>query len=754
MITKITKLKKMGIFADFNANTDLKSFSKFNLFYGWNGSGKTTLSKFFYSLQKDEMLPIDLSSSEFEMQINGSNLTQNDSVQMENLNIFNEDFIKSNIDWDNKVESILLISKSKISEKEELDEKIKKQKETKKVFDEKNLKITELNNSIDKELSKKAKEIKTSFQSISPDDKTYFNYNKSKLKLFIETQETVVSEKTGKLQEQDLLKLIEQIKPNEKNIVDFSFKIFNIESLQEAEQKIENLLNISLSEGVIDRLKENSDIAEWIEKGLEIHKKHGEEKCEFCGNEIDVKHLNKLKKHFSEELNLLRNKIEKAKEWIEENLIIEELSIERELFYTDLQRNFLDAKSNLITEKELLNNFFTKWKKLLEEKFKNPTKEIVLEEKISDNFLDNYEEKRVIFKKIIDTHNERVRNFDVEFKQNQEKLELHYAIEFEEDFGYFGKLQKITDLNSESKILKAELEIINKEIFDLDADLSNEELGAEEFNKTLAKFIGYDEIELKFDETLQGYKINRTHHNVKAKNLSEGEKTAIAFVFFITKLKEKNNLSSEIIVLDDPVSSFDSNNLFSAYSFIKSELEQVKQLFILTHNFTFFRLIRDWFKSKNKKDNIKSEFFQIEVIPNIPRKSIIKNIDSTLLEYDSEYHYIFSKLYGFKNDISLNLEKTFQAANLSRKLLESFLSFKFPQKRNDFRLLLKGAISDTQREEKIYKFISKYSHLPIDFYENAENNLIGESDNIIQDIFKIIEDLDKSHYDEMVLVST
>lgn len=749
---KIKLLKNLGIFSDFNADSSLNEFLKFNLFYGWNGSGKTTLSKFFYSLQEGERLPNDLILSEFKIQIDGQDFTHDDPIELTNLNVFNEDFIKGNIDWDNKIESILLISKSKISEKEDLDKKRDNQKEKKKGFDEKNTKITKLNDLIDKELQNKSRDIKNSFKSISPEDKYYFGYDKKKFRIFLEENKSTVFGKSRKQEELDLLKLIERIKPNEKEVIDFTFKVFDINDLREAERKIENLLNASLSGGVISRLKENSDIAAWIERGLEIHEEHGEKNCEFCGNVIDSEHLKKLKKHFSDELNLLRDKIEKAKEWIEENLIIEEINLGKELFYQDIERGFLDGKNDLGDEIKSLNTFFTKWKELLEEKFKNPSKEIFLVKKISDSFLIKYEEKKKVLDNIISSHNKRVRNFDTEFKQNQKKLELHYATEFEEDFNYFEKLQKIKTLEAGSQTLKLELEGINKEIFDLNVDLSNEELGADEFNKTLAKFIGHNEIELKFNQNLQGYEINRTYHDERAKNLSEGEKTAIAFVFFITKLKEKNSLNNEIIVLDDPVSSFDSNNLFSAYSFIKSELEQVKQLFILTHNFTFFRLIRDWFKVKNKK-NKKSEFFQIEILPVSPRESVIKNIDTTLLNYDSEYHYVFSKLYKFKNDISLNLEKSFQAANLSRKLLESFLSFKFPQKRNDFRLLLSSAISDSQQQEKIYKFISKYSHLPIDHYENAENNLIGESENIIKEIFEIIEKLDKPHYDEMVLVS-
>ena len=71
--------------------------------------------------------------------------------------------------------------------------------------------------------------------------------------------------------------------------------------------------------------------------------------------------------------------------------------------------------------------------------------------------------------------------------------------------------------------------------------------------------------------------------------MSEGEKTAIAFVYFIAKLKEnRNQIEDSIIVVDDPISSFDSNHLFQAYSYLKHECEMALQLFMFTHNFQSF----------------------------------------------------------------------------------------------------------------------------------------------------------------------
>ena len=47
MIKRIKKVKKLGLFTDYQWDDTLHDFGRYNLFYGWNGSGKTTLSKLF-----------------------------------------------------------------------------------------------------------------------------------------------------------------------------------------------------------------------------------------------------------------------------------------------------------------------------------------------------------------------------------------------------------------------------------------------------------------------------------------------------------------------------------------------------------------------------------------------------------------------------------------------------------------------------------------------------------------------------------
>ena len=304
------------------------------------------------------------------------------------------------------------------------------------------------------------------------------------------------------------------------------------------------------------------------------------------------------------------------------------------------------------------------------------------------------------------------------------QLELHYATTEVKEFGYHDKKNNIADRITKNIKLKTTIDSRLDEIRTIEDSLSNEALGADQFNESLQKFLGRSELTLRFNHKKKGYEILRNNSELVNGKLSEGEKTAIAFVYFFTKMKENDNkMENTIVVVDDPVSSFDSNHLFHAYSFLRSNCNKSKQLFVLTHNFTYFKLI-SWTGSKGlietegEKSNQKSLmhfFYTIEATTSVPRHSTIKNADSSLVNYNSEYHYIFSQLHKYKDHQALSRDDAFLTANLSRKLLETFFSFKYPKHRNDFAQLmscgLKGCtITDEVTKEKIYRFINKYSH--------------------------------------------
>ncbi len=71
---------------------------------------------------------------------------------------------------------------------------------------------------------------------------------------------------------------------------------------------------------------------------------------------------------------------------------------------------------------------------------------------------------------------------------------------------------------------------------------------------------------------------------------------------------------------------------------------------------------------------------------------------------------------------------------------------------NLFQQGLNGCTLTTpQTKEKIYRFINKYSHNAlIEIGEDSPENLVGESHNVIADIFTWMREVDSTHYEQMV----
>ncbi len=435
-------------------------------------------------------------------------------------------------------------------------------------------------------------------------------------------------------------------------------------------------------------------------------------------------------------------------------------------FYEEFKKEYSELCAALEKAIKDLNEEISAWHKILKEKTGNPLETGLTVDVISESSIKAFNNAMAAIGTTVDKHNHKSNNFKEETDKSKKQLELHYTTTEVKSFGYHSKRKEVVDRTAANNTLKATITSRNSEIRSLEDSLSNEGLGADQFNESLHKFLGRSELTLRFSPVKKGYEILRNDSIPVEGNLSEGEKTAIAIVYFIAKLKENDNkMENTIVVVDDPVSSFDSNHLFHAYSFLRSNCDKAKQLFVFTHNFTYFKLIRDWFegvnrnrKRKNPPKDPNAFFYTIEASTVTPRQSTFKDADSSLVNYNSEYHYIFSKLHAYKDNSALSRDEAFLTANLSRKLLESFFSFKFPKHRSDIAQLmncgLNGCeITDESTKEKIYRFINKYSHSAvIEINEDSSENLLGESQNVIGDIFTWLQEVDEIHYNEMLEV--
>lgn len=758
MIEQIQKISDFGIFEEFVPSSDLKSFSKYNLIYGWNGSGKSTLSKLFYGISENKVSD-DFPGASFQIKTTSGVIDSDSFSNNSIIKVFNDDFIKENIDWDNLVKSLLYVSKGKVEDKKKYDELLVKQQNlTEQINSTKNdIRTKKVEN--ENFLTDTGKEIKKQFEVLKTDDSTYINYTKRNLRKLIDNHDglkkkrDIVSEKSIEhLKQMARLEFLDSIEIDEISPLEPDYYI----ALQD---EINKILKTDIVTASIPGLKSNIELNQWVEKGLFLHQ--GLKKCKFCGNSISVERRSKLNDHFSENYTGLKENLVKHQKHTEILFLKEDIDFLNTIkIYPFLSDSWLKEIASLKKSITDLNNILSEFLRSIHKKLSNPFNLGIKKVVIKKTYINNYNKCIENITRIINEHNDTTKSFHAKVSEAKQSLELFYAHKEIKRFKYFEKLRGISDSEYEIDELNKKLPPLETEIVRLEASLTDEVLGAAEFNTKLHRFLNHSDISLKFDRENKGYRILRKSgaKESQAKNLSEGEKTAISFVFFLTKLKENDeDLKNSIIIIDDPISSFDSNHLFNAYSYIRNICTEVKQLIILTHNFMFFRLIRDWMEKKNerKRGIIKSTFYSIQAnYVNGIRKPSLHNADDTLMKYNSEYHYMFSKLYEYRTKSTLSLDECFLISNITRKVLEIFLKFKFPKRRNDFYALFNEALKDKRYDvakERIYKFINKYSHGDsIESFDDTVDNIISESRNIVDDVLKIIKKLDQRHYEELI----
>jgi wobble nucleotide-excising tRNase len=705
MITKINKIKDFGVLKNFNGAT-LPEFKTFNLIYGWNYSGKTTLSRVFRCLENGK-LHDDYLTATFEME-NSSVKYDNTFAVKPNIRVFNSDFVKENLKWDaDNIEPIFLLGAENIELQTEL-----KQKETDlktaetELSEAKRLRQEKLNR-LNGSVTNKARDIGT-LLSIRPFDSRHFLPIVEKVKAAVATHI---------LSPVDFDKLKAQAISNEQKpqIGEITISIADLATLKTEVETI--LRKQAASDNKIQKLLESKPISDWVESGKSLHE--GKTKCEFCGNTLPTDLLKKLNEHFSKDYDLLKADIEATLE----TLIASKITLHAPLptetaFYTDLLPDFRAKKPLLETEITNFNNSIASLINDLESKKNKPFDKLDVTI-LTDN-------KTILktalanFNTIIKTNDARSAGFTTEKNAAIEKLKEHFAAEFETNENYsaiqiqLGHEQAAID----TKIITIESQ--KHAITFIKSQLHETVKGAELVNDYLKIFFGKDDVQIK---PTSDKKFQLLRGTDVAKNLSEGEKTAISFAYFTAKLEELNNkLSETIIYIDDPISSLDSNHMFNIYSFIKSTFYEYKldpatnkrvhtakcmQLFVSTHNFDFHNLVFDWFKGL-KKDN--QAYWIIERHKNSHKdESVIKQNGNLLTSFNSEYAYLFSLLHNFQSNPTDTYDFLYHLPNVARRFVETFLNFKYLE-RNKIDESIDKLIINPVECERARKFMHYYSH--------------------------------------------
>ncbi|TVT27751.1 AAA family ATPase [Salinicoccus cyprini] len=720
---KNVNIKDVASYDSVGSTVDLR---RINYIYGSNGTGKTTISEFL----RNTTHPNHISC--------GINWDNGNSES--DLFVYNRNFVQENFNISNEIKGIFTLGKESTDITVLIDEKkndVEKHQE----------RIGKLRNNIEKK-----KEELSNLQSIFTNQcwNLKLNYDETFEEAF-----TGLRNNKKKFMERCLY----EVKHNNKDLYTYEELKSKISSVFKSSQEKVSVIpevsdNTFLEKQSIFQTKiigkkdidiasliSKLNISDWVQQG---HKQMEETNgiCPFCQQELPNDFQGKLDEYFdetyTEQIRMLNSSIEKYKNNTTE-------FFEKYNFLKSEDMPYID-KERMKSLFELINSTYKENIQLLERKRLEPSRSVELRTITSYIEQINSEVKQANIQiaelnKVIDN-----------LKEEKEKLIQHiWRFIVEENKGYYESYitsynqinLAITGMEKNRQIQREYKGRIEKEIIELQNQLTSVVPSIHEINKLLKSF-GFTNFELAESKEPGHYKIIREGGEDANETLSEGEKTFITFLYFYQLINGSNEQDKvntpRVVVVDDPISSLDSNILFMVSNLINNLKKMVrsndsnfKQLIILTHNVYFHKEISFNKGHNNKKLN--DETFWIV------RKT---NNKSSIYEYDenpikNSYELLWKELKENSNSIT--------TPNIMRRILENYFKFfgnidveqiieKFPEEEKLVCKTLLSWVNDGSH------------HINDDLYVDTNQEGTQNYINVFKRIFQ--NSMHESHYNMMM----
>ncbi len=762
MAINIKKIKSFKAFCGLDA-IEMGEFKDYNVIFGSNGCGKTSLTRAFELLiSKNKHIEkyrtistAESPSIEFECKDGSYKIEPNNNIGVPSfkVEIYNSDFLHNNAPFNSEFgfkkldDGVIILEGSVLGEEtkeinqlkncrekvEKRQKKIKDENDTETLSAEQESKIKEY----DEEIEKIRKEV-TSKIKITLDDIKINNICE-------------VSKDDFKVQEDALTNLEKDFDELDKAMKKFDdLKEMELpKDYQTIKDKLESLFSFDIDKEagqVSEEIKEHiSKVGrEFIEKGIELQKEMPNNKCPFCTQEITNNIIQDYTNYFNKSIEQFKQDSLEVSGTLKK--ILEQWNIKEILQSFERFEPFM--KKDFSTNKESLKNALEQIKVLLEKLQKEVGKKGgVKNEKefqgIDKKLSENYEKLQ---KCVNETRNilnqkkeqkEKLEKLKTDLKEARIKKAKHDSYDWQKSKEEAER--KLSVLNCRHERLNCLLEKIDKKLKGL---YDQKRPDIETINNYL-KALNLPKYSLDKD-----YRIvlnSDALENSEAKIiLSDGEKTTLAFAYFLARLKlfyKKEDLKNLVVVIDDPISSLDEQRIYNTTCLvakINQELAREKlsneenkaQVFVLTHNHTFMARLINMIGKHARYLQLERHQGQLKIICK----------DKANGYFDTFYLLLFKEVYAFakKEKVQDNFNEAINYGNKIRILLESFLKINFIDSflggNNVFEKdKIKKLIETANREVAL-----NFSKLPF----NKDNNCnIKNKDMLLKEILRIVKGL-------------
>lgn len=715
-----------------NQGVQFDDLKKVNFIYGANGCGKTTISNFIYHNSN--------------LKFNSCSLAWQNALPLEVL-VYNKEFRERNF-GKGKLNGVFTLGEAtaeqiKIIEKKTEELKAIKSDGVKK--HETRDKLTEDKSKLEHDFkeatwTKVYKKYETAFKEAFQGSMLKETFKSKLLQEF--SSNRVQLETFENLQAKAKTIFGEQPKRIEP-ISQISFeRVLEIEANEICKKIIVGKADVDIAK-LIQRL----NINDWVNQGKEYI---GDKTCPFCQQETITDDFKKQIESFFDETYL--KDIKQLKELKQE--------------YNSLTQNIINQLNGIETNQKSFSNT-----KLDIDKFSAYLKTLISQNTMNNEFLNNKVKEpsrsielisikeqaelvSALIKKAnsdIKKHNDIVINYATE-RSNLIKAIWRYLVEeYKTEISQFNTQKSgletgITNLDKQYKAKIAEYKTLDAEIKNLNKNVTSIQPAIDEINRILKSY-GFLNFEIVPAQEDGFYQIQREDGTVAETTLSEGETTFITFLYYLQLTKggisevEVNN--ERVLVIDDPISSLDSNVLFVVSTLIKDIIKQIKedrgnirQLILLTHNVYFHKEV-SFIDGRTKTCN-KTNFWILRKNDKVTSLQSFKT-DNPI---QSSYELLWQELK------SEDLKSTLTVQNIMRRIIENY--FKLLGKYGDDDLILKFSTKEEQEIcRSLISWINDGSHsINDDLYVELQDRTIETYKKVFKNIFVLTKH--EGHYDMMM----
>lgn len=517
-----------------------------------------------------------------------------------------------------------------------------------------------------------------------------------------------------------------------------------------------------LSSRRLDELTGSPDRSRWVQEGIDLHE--GLDDCLFCGHALTADRLEALNAHFDESFKTLQISVDDLIKRLSESVresqeYLDAFPSESEV-YVDLQSRLRDARDSYAAAHKKYAKAGASITKVLKEKKDNP---FAVPAIAPD--LQLVAPSSAALEGVIADQLHKIDGHDREAREAAGRLERFYVKRSVEEHVRLKRQAEEKQATLQER--RRDIEALQEEIATLENVEGDPLPGAAELTEGLQSLLGRDELSFSAPDT-KHYAINRA--GAPATNLSEGEQTAIALLYFLASIREdKIQGEPPIVVIDDPVSSMDKSILFGASAHLWADLvgkTYASQVFLLTHNFDLFRRWLIQLESRQQHEDCDYKAFEMtsRLVPRGPDKYVRSPLlrrwetdqgRSKVLR--SEYNYLFWRVAhavidrNGEESLADQMNELALMPNAARRMLEAFLSFKTPGKIGSFHVAVEEVMNATDLDRtsrtRVERYLHTYSHF--DSGDISQPLQLSEVTGVLRSLFQLMHEVDGEHVSAM-----